>query len=70
MIIFSQVQTADAEKLAKKEGLLFYEVSAKTNQNLMKMFYTTIVELPFFEQFEISNKEQFIDQLSKIYLNI
>ena len=30
----------------------------------MKMFYTTIVELPFFEQFEISNKEQFIDQLS------
>jgi hypothetical protein len=32
----------------------------------MTMFYSTIVELPFFEQFDISDKQQLIEQLSKI----
>ena len=43
-----QVPAADDEKLAKKEGLLFFEVCAKTNQNILQMFYSAVVELPFF----------------------
>jgi len=60
-----QVPAADAEKLAKKEGLLFFEVCAKTNQNILQMFYSAVVELPFFEQFEINNKQALIEQISK-----
>jgi hypothetical protein len=65
LILFRQVPAADAEKLAKKEGLLFFEVCAKTNQNILQMFYSAVVELPFFEQFEINNKQALIEQISK-----
>jgi hypothetical protein len=56
------VDTAEGEKLAQKENLLFYEISAKTNQNVKKMFYGVIAELPYFEQFG-SNKTNIVDEL-------
>ena len=31
---------------------MFYEVSANTNLNVLKMFYNVLAELPFFDQFE------------------
>ena len=55
---------SEGEKLAKKEGLMFFEVCAKTNQNIMQMFYSAVVELPFFEQFEINNKQALVEQIS------
>jgi hypothetical protein len=61
-----KVSREEALKLVEKEGLHFYEVSAKTNENILTMFYSSIVELPFFEQFEVQNKQQLIEQLGKI----
>ena len=34
-----EVETNDGEELAKKEGLFFFELSAKTNENIKKMFF-------------------------------
>jgi hypothetical protein len=49
--------------LAEKEGLLYYEVSAKTNENIITMFYSSIAELGFFEQFGINDKNKLIDEI-------
>lgn len=57
------MDSAEAEKLANKEGLLFFEISAKTNENIKKSFYSSIAELPFFEQINIGNKQKLINEL-------
>ena len=41
---------------------MFFEVSAKTGENVNRMMYTCIAELPFFEQFKNGNKEQIINE--------
>jgi len=42
------VQKNEGEELAKSEGLLFFECSAKTNENIKNMFYSAISVLPTF----------------------
>jgi GTPase SAR1 family protein len=59
-----KVEIAEGEKLALREGLMFFETSAKTNENIRKSFYTALAELPFFEQFNI-NKNKLIDELEE-----
>ena len=58
-----RVTTHEAKNLANKEQMLFFEVSAKNGDNINKMMYSCIDELPFFEQFQIENKEQLIKDL-------
>lgn len=65
IVILRQVPKNDAEKLANREGLVFFEVSAKTSLNLNKMFYSSIAELPYFEQYEIISKQKLIEELGK-----
>jgi hypothetical protein len=48
-----------------REGLLFFEISAKTGDNIKKMFYSVIAELPFFEEFN-TNKVKLINELGMI----
>jgi hypothetical protein len=48
-----------------KEGLQYFEVSAKMNLNVQKMFYSAISELGFFDQFQIKNKDQIVEELGK-----
>ena len=57
------VTTQEGKNLANKEQMMFFEVSAKTGENVNRMMYTCIAELPFFEQFKIENKEQIIKEL-------
>jgi len=57
------VTTIEAEKLAEKEGLKYFEISAKTGENISKMIYSAIADLSFFEQFEIKDKNQIIYEL-------
>ena len=40
-----EVQKKEGEKLAKKEGMLFYECNPKTNENIKAMFYSSIVSI-------------------------
>ena len=59
----NNVEPGEAEKLATKEGLSFFEVSAKTGLNVKKMFFSIVSELPFFEQFSVNNKNKLINEL-------
>ena len=58
-----EVEKSEGEELAKKEGLLFLECSAKTNENIKYMFYSAVVELPNFGIEDESEKENVIKEL-------
>ena len=57
------VNKNEAEELAKREGLLFFECSAKTNENIKNMFYSSIAGLPTFGIYDQSEKENLIREL-------
>ncbi len=57
-----EVKKEDGEEFAKKEGIPFYEVSAKTGENIKTMFYNVVVELPSFADGN-TNKENLIKEL-------
>ena len=58
------VQKNEGEELAKEEGLLFFELSAKTNENIKNMFYSSISVLPNFIPY-IESKNLIRDLLGK-----
>ena len=58
-----KVTSKEGRDLANKENMMFFEVSAKSGENVNKMMYSCIAELPFFEQFQIGDKEQLIKEL-------
>ena len=43
--------------------MIFFETSAKNANGVNNMMYSCIAQLPFFEQFQIDNKEQLIKEL-------
>ena len=57
-----EVKKEEGEELAKKEGIQFFEVSAKTDENIKNMFYNVVVELPTFAE-NNTNKENLIKEL-------
>ena len=57
-----EVQKEAGEEFAKKEGILFFEVSAKTNENVKNMFYNVVVELPSFAE-DNTNKDNLVKEL-------
>lgn len=58
-----EVRTEDGNKIAKDNKFFFFEVSAKNGTNVLKMFYSTIAELPFFQQLNYEDKQKLIDEL-------
>ena len=58
-----KVSTVEAQKVAEKEGLRYFEISAKTGENISKMIYSAIADLNFFEQFDIKDKNSIINEL-------
>ena len=57
-----EVQKETGEEFAKKEGIFFFEVSAKTNENVKNMFYNVVVELPSFAE-DNANKDNLVKEL-------
>ena len=57
------VQKNEGEELAKSEGLLFFECSAKTNENIKNMFYSAITVLPTFGVNDESERGNLIKEL-------
>ena len=57
-----EVDKKEGEELAQKEGLAFFECSAKTNENIKLMFYTSVAELPTFVDNDVE-KESLIKEL-------
>ena len=58
-----KVTTKEGQILANKEKMLFFEVSAKNGENVTKMMYSCIAELPVFEQYKERNKDELIKEL-------
>ena len=58
-----EVQTNEGQDLAKNENLLFFECSAKTNENIKKMFFSSIAGLPTFGIYEEDERENLILEL-------
>ena len=59
-----QVKKEVGEEFAKKNKLVFFEVSAKTNENMNYMLYRSIAELPYFED-KNENKDKLTEELLK-----
>ena len=59
-----EVQTSEGEQFAQKEGIPFFEVCAKTNQNIKLMFYTVVADLPTFAEGAM-NKDLLIKELQE-----
>ncbi len=57
------METNEAERLAKKEGILYFEVSAKTNINIKKAFFSSLAELPIFDKLFFGEKDKLIKEL-------
>ena len=57
------VNRNEAEELAEREGLLFFECSAKTNENIKNMFYSSIAGLSTFGIYDQQEKENLIREL-------
>ena len=56
-----EVTKEEGEALAQKEGIAFYETSAKSGDGIKNMFYNTVSDLPVFA--ENNNKESLITEL-------
>ena len=59
-----EVQTIEGEQFASKEGIPFFEVSAKSNTNIKLMFYSAVSDLPTFAE-GASNKDNLIKELQE-----
>jgi Ras-related protein Rab-6A len=57
-----EVKKEEGEELARKEGIPFFEVSAKTDENIKNMFYNSIADLPIFVE-NNANKENLVKEL-------
>ena len=64
-----EISQNEAKELAKKENMIFFEVSAKNGDNIENMFYSCIIELPFFSHLDIENKPKFVQELIKLNKN-
>ena len=54
-----KVETNEGKKLAKDKGILFFESNAKSNENIKKIFLSSLVEvLPIFEFNSIDEKKK------------
>ena len=56
-----EVEKSEAEQFAQKERISFFEICAKTNENVKLMSFSIIADLPIFS--EAKNKEEIIKQL-------
>jgi len=61
--LFRKVETNEAQKLANKEGVIYFEVSAKTNTNIKKAFFTSLADLPIFDKLFQGEKDKLIKEL-------
>jgi len=57
-----EVKKEEGEALAQKEGIAFFEVSAKTGEGIKTMFYNSVADLSTFAEHN-SNKESLVKEL-------
>ena len=60
--ITRKVPTDKPQQLAKEQNMLYFETSAKTNENIDTLFYSCVAELPFLANSD-PNKDNIIKEL-------
>jgi len=65
---YRKVSKIDVKKLALTENVEYFEISAKTGENINNMLFSAISRLQFFEQFQNNERKNIIKELGKIYL--
>ena len=59
-----KVSTEQGKKLADEYDMLFFEVSAKKNDNMKKMFYHSILEVSYFDEIlKTQSKDELFKEL-------
>ena len=60
-----KITKEEIEKFAVEQKCLFFEISAKSQENIKNMLYSSIVELPMFSKIKQNypNKENLIREL-------
>ena len=58
-----EVEIKEGKELAEREGIKFFECSAKTNENIKNMFYGSIAILPTFGVYEESERDNLVKEL-------
>jgi hypothetical protein len=64
-----KVSFSEAEEFAKKKNCLYFEVSAKTDVNIKKMLYHSLIELPFFDKYKNNNIGNIDDLIGELENN-
>ena len=65
-----KVTFEEGEKLAKKEGMLFYEASAKTGEGVIDMFFGSFALIDFFnDKRNDNNNDEIIKELIEQNMN-
>ena len=57
------VETKEGQELAEREGIKFFECSAKTNENIKYLFYASIAGLPTFGVNDESERDNLVKEL-------
>ena len=57
-----KVKKEEGEALAQKEGIAFFEVSAKTGDEIKNMIYSSVADLSIFKEYNL-NKENLVKKL-------
>ena len=57
------VSTSQGEDFAKKEGMLFYETSAKSGVGVNYMIYSCVARLSFFEELKDIDMDKVVEEL-------
>ena len=60
-----KISFENGSEFAKKENLIFFETSAKSNENIYNMFYSAISELDFFDNVRNENKNLVNDLITE-----
>lgn len=62
-----QITKEEIEKFADEQKCLFFEISAKSQENIKNMLYSSIAELPVFSKIKQNypNKENLIKELEE-----
>ena len=58
-----EIETKEGQEIADREGIKFFECSAKTNDNIKNMFYASIAGLPTLGVYEESERENLVKEL-------